>query len=113
MLVVKWKVPGIAIDEMPHGASRIGALTSDDPHWIDAPLRLLSPFVKASIEHGLRWVGFEPNSEGVWRSSQAIIGCCLLETVNDPEPYRLRRQKLPRRTLRTGAFPHTAGTVIP
>ncbi|MCP4304293.1 MAG: phage tail sheath family protein, partial [bacterium] len=43
-----------------------GRVISSDPDWKYVNVRRLLLFIEASIERGLQWVVFEPNSEPLW-----------------------------------------------
>ena len=44
---------------------------TSDPDWKYVNVRRLLIFIEASIERGLQWVVFEPNSEPLWAAGDA------------------------------------------
>jgi phage tail sheath protein FI len=55
-----------------------GARTlADDTRWQYVSVRRLFLFIEESLDEGLQWVVFEPNSEQLWASVRQTIGAFL------------------------------------
>jgi phage tail sheath protein FI len=67
--------PGTGI--VPWGARLLAGATRDDPEWRYVNIRRLMIYLERSIDHGLRWVVFEPNEEPLWASIRQSIDCFL------------------------------------
>jgi len=50
-----------------------GRVVTSDPDWKYVNVRRLLIFIEASIDRGLQWVVFEPNSEPLWARVQRTI----------------------------------------
>ena len=50
-----------------------GRVITSDPDWKYVNVRRLLIFIEASVERGLQWVVFEPNSEPLWARVQRSI----------------------------------------
>lgn len=50
-----------------------GRVITSDPDWKYVNVRRLMIFIEASIDRGLQWVVFEPNSEPLWARVQRTI----------------------------------------
>jgi phage tail sheath protein FI len=46
---------------------------TSDPDWKYVNVRRLLIFIEASVERGLQWVVFEPNSEPLWARVQRVV----------------------------------------
>jgi phage tail sheath protein FI len=70
-----------ALRDLPTVGSVVwGAVTaSQDPEWTYVPVRRLVLFLERSIERGLRWVVFEPNSERLWAQVRLSVDTFLLD----------------------------------
>jgi uncharacterized protein len=53
-------------------------LRRDDPVWKYVNIRRLNAFIEASIDHGLQWVVFEPNSEETWAEVRRQVADFLM-----------------------------------
>lgn len=51
-----------------------GRVITSDPDWKYVNVRRLLIFIEASIDRGLQWVVFEPNSEPLWARVRRVIG---------------------------------------
>ncbi|MDQ4054020.1 MAG: phage tail sheath subtilisin-like domain-containing protein [Actinomycetota bacterium] len=75
-----------------------GRVITSDPDWKYVNVRRLMIFIEASIERGLQWVVFEPNSEPLWARVQRVISNFLtvvwrsgaLEGVEAEEAFFVR-----------------------
>jgi Bacteriophage tail sheath protein len=66
------------IRKYPEGILIWGARTlSAEPAWKYVNVRRLFIFLEQSIERGLRWVVFEPNDYGLWKSIERNIAAFL------------------------------------
>ncbi|MFD9512105.1 phage tail sheath C-terminal domain-containing protein [Streptomyces mirabilis] len=64
---------------LPNLGQRVwGARTlADDTRWQYVSVRRLFLFIEESLDEGLQWVVFEPNSEQLWASVRQTIGAFL------------------------------------
>jgi hypothetical protein len=51
-----------------------GRIITGDPDWKYLNMRRLMIFIEASIDRGLQWVVFEPNTEALWARVRRSIG---------------------------------------
>jgi phage tail sheath protein FI len=69
-----------------HPESYVGELTArpvpmraDDPSWKYVDLRRLYAYIEHSIDHGLQWVAFEPDTEQLWTRVRQQVEEFLVE----------------------------------
>ena len=57
--------------------------TSSDPEWVYVNVRRLFNFVEKSVDRGLQWLVFEPNSEPTWAKVRRTISTFLERVWRD------------------------------
>jgi phage tail sheath protein FI len=50
-----------------------GRVITSDPDWKYVNVRRLMIFIEASLERGLQWVVFEPNSDPLWARVRRVV----------------------------------------
>jgi uncharacterized protein len=61
------------------GARTVAGGLEQDEDWKYVPVRRTAIYIEESIEHGIEWVGFEPNDEPTWRALRESVAALLGE----------------------------------
>jgi phage tail sheath protein FI len=61
------------------GARTVAGGREQGEDWKYVPVRRTALYIEESIEHGIKWVDFEPNDEPTWRTVRETVAAFLYE----------------------------------